>query len=408
MTYKNSKIFYATKGTKQRREVVKEEKKMKKGFTLIEVVVAVGLLAMVIAFSSLIFKVSIETRRTAGGNAEIMQKLRAITNQLNRDFAGLRSDAPLMIWFDANNPNYRYDQIMFFADGDFQSTQLYDGTPKAPATTGTPVIGNVARIYYGQASVYSPTYGFYIYPWDQPYPLDQSGDNYSDKMLNIRERMLARRTHILTAIDLTVPKHLDPWPNANLTDFDQLFVAGGALKNNFYEHDGLSLSQWKVITGTAVNDDIIIKTCFGNATFNGRPQINLQPIPPAAPVGLHMLMTEGVGSFAVQWGYWGSTSNVPVLRWFPSNDPNGDGSATSDFALMGAGVVQFGSYFNLQQQPTIADWHPMGIIESNVQKIFLKTDAGLPKALKFTFRIYDSKGIIKGGRTFTHIVYLER
>ena len=30
-----------------------------------------------------------------------------------------------------------------------------------------------------------------------------------------------------------------------------------------------------------------------------------------------------------------------------------------------------------------------------------------PKAIKFTFTLYDSKGIIKGGRTFTHIVYLE-
>ena len=113
---------------------------MKKGFTLIEVVVAVGLLAMVIGFSSVIFKVSIETRRTAGANAEITQKLRAITDQLNRDFAGLRPDAPLMIWFEQDtsltDPN-RYDQIMFFADGDFQSTQLYIGTPtkKVPATS---------------------------------------------------------------------------------------------------------------------------------------------------------------------------------------------------------------------------------------------------------------------------------
>ena len=31
----------------------------------------------------------------------------------------------------------------------------------------------------------------------------------------------------------------------------------------------------------------------------------------------------------------------------------------------------------------------------------------LPKALKFTFKIYDSKGIIENGRTFTHIVYLD-
>jgi len=32
---------------------------------------------------------------------------------------------------------------------------------------------------------------------------------------------------------------------------------------------------------------------------------------------------------------------------------------------------------------------------------------GLGRALKFTFTLYDSKGIIKKGRTFTHIVYLD-
>jgi hypothetical protein len=31
---------------------------------------------------------------------------------------------------------------------------------------------------------------------------------------------------------------------------------------------------------------------------------------------------------------------------------------------------------------------------------------GLGRALKFTFTLYDSKGVIKEGRTFTHIVYL--
>ena len=30
-----------------------------------------------------------------------------------------------------------------------------------------------------------------------------------------------------------------------------------------------------------------------------------------------------------------------------------------------------------------------------------------PSALKFTFRLYDSRGIIEGGREFTHIIYLE-
>ena len=30
----------------------------------------------------------------------------------------------------------------------------------------------------------------------------------------------------------------------------------------------------------------------------------------------------------------------------------------------------------------------------------------VPSALKFTFKLYDSKGIIKNGKIFTHIVYL--
>ena len=32
---------------------------------------------------------------------------------------------------------------------------------------------------------------------------------------------------------------------------------------------------------------------------------------------------------------------------------------------------------------------------------------GLGRALKFTFTLYDSKGLIPGGRTFTHIVTLD-
>jgi hypothetical protein len=32
---------------------------------------------------------------------------------------------------------------------------------------------------------------------------------------------------------------------------------------------------------------------------------------------------------------------------------------------------------------------------------------GLGRALKFTFTLYDSKGILQNGRTFTHIVFLD-
>jgi len=303
-----------------------------------------------------------------------MQKLRAITNQLNRDFAGLRPDAPLMMWFEQDtsltDPN-RYDQIMFFADGDFQSTQLYSGAP---------VIGNVARIYYGQASVNSTSPVNFVYPWNQP---------------EAKKRTLARRTHILTA-----DSDLQPFPRVSGSTITNFTSAD----NNSFEHDTNSLSQWKVITNNSANNDVIIATCFNNA---GRPQIDFVSQP---PVGLHMLMTEGVGSFAVQWGYSCTASGGNTeYRWWPSIDPDDDpGTDDSDFGnLMGMGKLRFGIYFNMPGGVGVADWSgPEEAKTEGKDPNDLPSLKSYPPALKFTFRIYDSKGIIKGGRTFTHIVYL--
>ena len=118
-----------------------------KAFTLIELLVAIGILVIVLSFASVIFKVSIEAHRTAIANAEIMQKLRAITDQLNADFKGLRKDGEIfLIWvaalkggaYPADPDSYdRFDKIMFFADGDFQS---YGTNPM--------LRGNISRINY--------------------------------------------------------------------------------------------------------------------------------------------------------------------------------------------------------------------------------------------------------------------
>ncbi len=200
---------------------------MKKAFTLIELVVTIAILTMVISFTSVIFNVSIDAHRTSAASAEIMQKFRAITDQLNRDFKGLQKDAPLLIWFRKDsaliNPN-RFDQIMFFAASDFQSIQLYNfnggtGTAVPDPFAGTaPVIGNVARVHYGQA---------------------QSRDPFDDNMKppwlidDERERLLARRRHILTA-----DSDVDLWPD--VSDFVTSFqgpTPEGKLKTEVYEHD---------------------------------------------------------------------------------------------------------------------------------------------------------------------------
>ena len=330
---------------------------MKKAFTLIELIVAVALLAMILSFSGLIFKVSIETYRTAGANAEIMQKLRAITSQLDTDFKAIRTDTPLLIWFKQDDPN-RYDQVMFFANGDFASTQLYEnGNNAVPDPNGNRlVIGNVARLFYGQA---------------QPDP-----------------NLLARRQHILTA-----DTELDEWPHADMSDFNS--SGAGGMLNEWYEHDSLSLAQWKTIVGDAYRDKII-PTCFAS-----RPLIDMD-----YPNTFHKLMCEGVGSFAVQWAYWDSGDGR--FYWFPSNDPDGDGEIDdSHFRLIGN---EFGVFFNIPNGSSFSVegcwWYPIG--DDNVKYKLGESFPSdfYPKAIKFTFRLYDSKGVIKNGREFTHIVYL--
>jgi len=336
---------------------VAKKQKMKKSFTLIELVVAVALFAMVFAFTGMIFKVCINSYRTAGANAEIIQKLRAITDQLNADFKGIRTDAPLLIWFyedsSPTNPN-RYDQIMFFADGDFQSTQLYDYglspvVPSVPVPSPTgpeyPVMGNVARIFYGQA---------------QPDP-----------------NLLARRQHILTA-DL----NLDQWPPDNMLDFNDFAAAGADKRNERYEHDSNSLAQWKIVAGSDYDNEII------PACFNFRPYIHK-----GDPNTFQKLMCEGVGSFAIQWAYWDSVDGK--FYWYPSS--------THFINLIGNS--EFGVFFNVPAPPiSYINWYSVDNVQYRSGSNFLV--GFYPKALKFTFTLYDSKAVFKEGRTFTHIVYL--
>src|SRR4030042_6661739 len=107
---------------------------MRKAFTLIELVVSIGILAMVLSFAGVIFRVSIDSHRTAIANAEIMQKLRAITDQLNADFKSIASSYGGYIGFntdkytiDGVTTNINPDCIDFFTNGDYKSTSQYGG-----------------------------------------------------------------------------------------------------------------------------------------------------------------------------------------------------------------------------------------------------------------------------------------
>jgi hypothetical protein len=200
---------------------------------------------------------------------------------------------------------------------------------------------------------------------------------------------LARRQHILTA-----DTSLSVFPV--VTDFNSF----SPFNNDRFEHDSISLSEWEVVSIDTAKNDKVVDTCF-----NYRPAINLRD---TNMPGLHMLMCQGISSIAVQWEYPYVSGTNLEYRWWPSGDPDGNPlTADSDFGVGAMNANRFGIYFNVRGGVSPASyWY--GPEQARTQaggQIF--TAGFYPRALKFTFTLYDSKGVIKGGQTFTHIVYLE-
>ena len=300
---------------------------MKKAFTIVELLVAIGLMAVLLSISGIIFKTAVDAHRKAQATAEITQKLRAITDQLNTDFMSVRKDCPMAIWFEFNQiDNKRYDQILFFANSTYQSSGI----------NGQVIHGNSARVYYGQAN---------IIDYD---PADPSNRAVLPDLGYTQSNIFARRQHVYSA-DIT----LDNFPDTAV--FTGTAIPGSFIpeNNDNYEYERITSNYWRdnIAADLAFNDQAIM-TCFDNTT--GRPAIDL-----AASETLHLLMCQGVDSFSVQWGYFGThpVTGDPQLRWWPSEDPDGDGDPIdSDFDPALMDIDPFGIYFNFSAGVSVPDW----------------------------------------------------
>jgi hypothetical protein len=127
---------------------------------------------------------------------------------------------------------------------------------------------------------------------------------------------------------------------------------------------------------------------------------------------IHMLLCEGVGEFKIQGWY------DLGRRWLPEVDIDGPGPLTdSDFFWLSPGVLDPdhvpGVLYPWRAAPGggYGGVNIKGISYGGPLEPLDETDfnsvPGLGRALKFTFTLFDSKGVIKQGRTFTHIVYLD-
>jgi hypothetical protein len=101
---------------------------------------------------------------------------------------------------------------------------------------------------------------------------------------------------------------------------------------------------------------------------------------------LPLYVTEGVDNFMIQVAEWNPISGAFI--WFPDSSD----LIFDDISLDSDGDDSFGYFYNVPGGVVLVDWHD--------------ESAYWPRALRFTFTLYDSRGIIPEGRTFTHIVYI--
>jgi prepilin-type N-terminal cleavage/methylation domain-containing protein len=290
--------------------------KNNKGFTLVEMITAIAVLVIIIGFSSIIFKTSIDSYRVASANTEIMQKLRAITDTLDRDFANFQPSGRLIIKnqirskrvyetdpLSAAEPN-RMDTIYYYAVGDYQS--WYDSTVRAMA----------ARIFIGHDLLSL-----------------SSADN-----IPLSKCRLVR---------------------------DVLLLAGGTLPT-YDDSNGVSLAAC-TLNRTLLCENDPNNTHDAIEICNYSFPVDIQ----THPEDVRRLFCEDVGEMIIEWTYGNMQYSLTPPHW-----------------------------------PTGFDWRPYVVLAGSGLPTEWSPYQVKPKALKFTFTLYDSKGVLKGGRRFSHIVYL--
>ncbi|MCU0916394.1 MAG: prepilin-type N-terminal cleavage/methylation domain-containing protein [Planctomycetes bacterium] len=291
---------------------------MRKAFTLMELVVSLGILAIVLSFAGAIFRVGIGSQQLALANAEIMQKYRAITSQLERDFEGMvlpyngvLAARQLPARRQGQSVSVNSDAIALLVSGNFQTLREYGMGQKDSAGRSVlePVVGNVACVFY-----------------EQPDP-NSYGNTPADEWLPA-ETILLRRETILAG-------GLGPDP-------------ADANSGPHQEYYRTSLAQWKVSPPFATPEDWFL-----------HPRIDRAAVADYQPTYL----AQGVDNFTIEYA-----QRDPVTRRV-ATDSRG-----------------------IRWQRDVAG-APGGTV--------------LLSALRFTFTLHDSRGLIKGGRTFTHIVYLD-
>lgn len=376
----------------------------RRGVTLPELMVAVAITVGMLLLTGMVFKSATDASGQSMAYQEILQQARAVMQQLDQDFRGLRPDLPMAIIFEGyderNYPNWgdpdeidkviRCDRIVFFADGNYQ-IQDHDN----PIQTFS---ANVARIYYGQEA--------------DAVEIPDSGS--PDR------RILFRRYKLLTANAAPV------WNYTTTND---------AIINDYYPLEPFTLSYWKNLDFD--NYSLSSGTYPGlfdentPTSFVRRPDYqDIQDEIYNGRIGTDalqaMYLLPDVTDFRIDVWF----ANSAMQAWFPNDYYLGQFNYLLNDSMFninhntinqGFSTDNFAFYWNVAGAPTDPtmterkiggnqiDWRPDAELQLVAQAM---TGIGYsfnvwPSALKFTFTLYDKgRRYYPEGVTFEYIVKL--
>ncbi len=346
----------------------------RKAFTLVELMVAMGLLVIIMAMAGVIFKTALKAHRLAVANADVLDKFRLISQQLDRDFRGLRKEGEIFVaWiWDEDDPDQRQDRIGFWSIGDFRSFGDDVEVPK----------GRLARISYS---------------------------------LNPDSRVLARSQHIY--------RHGSPhWlETARGTTVAEAKVADWSAWQNepSGQHDPNTIQDWLLIEREAK-----LRALWGIYDVNivaKNVEEDEKPLDhgygtqadPTQPNRLHSVLCEAVGQFRIEW--WQEDADNPgEYDWQGREFPGYDKSSLDEDEMIWAAPVRWlwYPYRDLDRDDEVYQgehhlYYDDDFADANLVPEQFDQIPGLGRALRFTVTLYDDRGLLEEGREFTHIVQLD-
>lgn len=405
-----------------------------RGFTLMEMIVAISLLVMLIIGVGLIFRHASAAVSLSQANMEMLSNVRAVQFQIEQDLAGLDRNGMLIIrsqpitaasynasttypagaqvrdsgktyraliensgrplsnrdyWEETPN---RADQLAFTAYGSFPNRTGTTANPLASNATA-----NAALVWIGHGITHADN-GTYGAGTGTQATVSNANDfpRTLDNQNRDRDLILCRRAVLLMAAtedtnQITLPDNTTKvWAYPNPARGTTINVDGVATP--------IAASRVAVaaITPSQLMQQIIasVDANHDNAIDTGKETIipetycfrsRVLPSPYASSIGtangavrMHPILLQGVSSFAVEWTD-GTAGPNDMLQWFGADNPSKDASVELTTAASGDTYTAVFSFHNKTK------W---------------------PKALRIRYHVTDQNDRLAGGREFVQIIHL--